>query len=68
MGAENERRSQSLFDIKMPVYDYWCNKCRTWFEVKRPMADSDKKLPCKHCKRKLIRIFIKPTRIKRYGN
>ena len=34
----------------MPTYEFWCPKCRTEFEVQRPIAEYDKPAFCPNCK------------------
>jgi len=33
----------------MPLYEYYCNDCRTKFEALRPMSQADEAIACKSC-------------------
>lgn len=33
----------------MPVYEYYCEDCRTKFDALRPMGKSDDPIQCKNC-------------------
>ena len=33
----------------MPTYEYRCSKCKTEFELKRPMSESNKTAICPKC-------------------
>ena len=33
----------------MPVYEYYCSKCRTRFEAMRSMRDADAPIACEQC-------------------
>jgi putative FmdB family regulatory protein len=41
----------------MPLYDFWCKDCMKTYEVILPLAKSDEKVKCPHCKKKLKRII-----------
>lgn len=48
----------------MPMYEYFCPKCKTEFELRRPISESDKGAECPHCGRegqKLISGFASKT-------
>ena len=48
----------------MPTYEYVCPKCKTEFELRRPMSESDKTATCPHCgseAQKLISGFVSKT-------
>jgi len=40
----------------MPIYQYYCEKCESEFEIKRLMAEIDKPAPCPKCKREGTRL------------
>jgi putative FmdB family regulatory protein len=33
----------------MPLYEYYCEDCRTKFEALRPMSKADAAIQCKNC-------------------
>ena len=33
----------------MAIYEYYCPKCKTEFELKRPMGESDQPVACPQC-------------------
>ncbi len=33
----------------MPIYEYYCSKCETEFELIRPVSKSDEPAPCSLC-------------------
>lgn len=33
----------------MPTYEYFCSKCKTTFEIKRPFSESNKTAMCQNC-------------------
>lgn len=33
----------------MPIYEYYCSKCGTEFELIRPVSQSDDQAPCGQC-------------------
>lgn len=44
----------------MAIYEYLCPKCKSEFEVMRPMKDADKSAKCPKCHaqaRKLVSVF-----------
>lgn len=44
----------------MPVYEYFCPKCKKEFELKRPFSEADKLTNCPQCgseSQKLISAF-----------
>ncbi len=48
----------------MPIYEYFCPKCKTEFELRRPIGESDKGAACPHCGsegQKLISGFASKT-------
>jgi putative FmdB family regulatory protein len=45
----------------MPIYEYICQNCKNEFEILRPMAQADEKLPCGKCggdTRRKISVFF----------
>ena len=36
----------------MPVYEYWCTKCKKEFELMRPISESGSQGTCPTCKSK----------------
>ncbi|HEY33504.1 MAG TPA: zinc ribbon domain-containing protein [Dehalococcoidia bacterium] len=48
----------------MPVYEYYCPKCKKEFELKRPMSEYDQPAVCSQCgykAQKLISGFASKT-------
>ena len=44
----------------MPIYEYYCDKCKQVFELKRPMSEMSDPAPCPKCTesgRRLISVF-----------
>ena len=41
----------------MPIYEYVCPKCKSKFELLRPMAQADDEALCPECKSKGKRVF-----------
>ncbi|MBN1863254.1 MAG: zinc ribbon domain-containing protein [Dehalococcoidales bacterium] len=39
----------------MPIYEYECLKCGVRFELRRSMADSDRKAECPQCGAQITR-------------
>ncbi len=33
----------------MPIYEYYCTKCKDVFQMQRPIADYSKPAPCPAC-------------------
>ena len=33
----------------MPIYEYYCSKCKEEYELKRPMTDMNNAAPCPKC-------------------
>jgi putative FmdB family regulatory protein len=33
----------------MPIYEYVCPKCKSKFELLRPMSQANEKVSCPHC-------------------
>jgi putative FmdB family regulatory protein len=51
-------------EVHMPTYEYRCPNCKTEFELKRPMSESDKPAVCPKCgaqSEKLISGFASKT-------
>ena len=48
----------------MPIYEYYCPKCKTEFELKRPVSESNQPVVCNQCDskaQKLISGFASKT-------
>ena len=41
----------------MPIYEYFCPKCKKGFELRRPFSEADKPAPCPHCASPLERLI-----------
>ena len=48
----------------MPVYEYFCLKCKREFELRRPFSEADKPAPCPDCSspgERLVSVFASKT-------
>jgi len=48
----------------MPVYEYFCPKCKREFELRRPFSEADKPASCPDCgsqAERLISVFASKT-------
>ena len=41
----------------MPIYEYACPKCKSRFELLRPMSRADEAAACPHCRSKAQRVL-----------
>lgn len=44
----------------MPLYIYYCKKCKKGFELIIPLSQADDKISCKYCKKRLKKIVTAP--------
>ncbi len=44
-----KRSKITVGDIKMPIYEYICLRCKSRFELLRPMSQAGKGVACPHC-------------------
>lgn len=41
----------------MAIYEYYCSKCKSVFQLQRPMSEFDKPVPCPDCGRNAERLM-----------
>ena len=45
----------------MPVYEYYCDSCKSKFEVRRPMSEASIDTACPECGKPAVKRFSSPT-------
>jgi len=44
----------------MPLYEYYCSKCKTFTEIRHSIKDIGKDFPCGKCLTILKKVFSRP--------